>query len=217
MIFSLKVGATELQTNSTYSPDVPKWVTKNRIDKVTDRIQMFLEWDIHRVKVLWFSDQAAFEKAHGLGPTVLAVSKKSENTVLMGPKVTEKNFDQIFGHELVHVIAFQKYKEAIPRWLEEGLANYISKSGTVNYKWLASKPFPADVRSLTHPFSGDIDNINYHYLASQALTEMIAAKCDLKNLLRLSVGQKMDGYLETYCLIPDLNAAYQKWVKSKSQ
>jgi len=206
--------AAELQTNSTYSADVPKWVTKGRIDRTTDRIQSFMEWDIHRVTVVWYKDQASFEKAHGLGPSVLAVSRKNENKILVGPKVNADNFDKIFGHELTHVISYQKYKDAIPRWLEEGLANYVAKNGNPDYKWLASKPFPKDVRDLTHPFSGDAESLRYHYEASQALVEMIAKKCDLRNLLRLSVGQKMESYLDTYCQIKDLNASYQKWIKS---
>ncbi len=50
-------------------------------------------------------------------------------------------------------------------------------------------------------------------MASQALAEMIAGKCDLRNLLRLSVGHGMEGYLETYCGMKDLNLTYQKWLK----
>lgn len=215
MIATVPTLAAELQTNSTYSADAPKWVTKGKIDRVTEHIQSFMEWDIRRVTVVWYKDQASFQATHGLGPMVLAVSRKNENSVLVGPKVNERNFDQVFGHELVHVISFQKYKEAIPKWLEEGLANNVAKAGTVDYKWQGSRPFPSDVKDLTHPFSGNDDNVRYHYFASQALIEMIAAKCDLRNLLRLSVGMKMDGYLDTYCQIPDLNAAFKKWVASK--
>jgi hypothetical protein len=209
--------AAELQTNSTFSADAPKWVTKGRIDSTTDRIQNFLEWSIRRVTVEWYKDQNSFEKAHNLGPNVLAVSRRIENKVLVGPKVTAENFDRVFGHELVHVIIYQKYKEAIPKWLEEGLANYISKMGPVDYKWLNTQEMPKDVRNLIHPFNGGYSNLRYHYEGSQALAEMIAAKCDLKNLLRLSVGQKMENYLDTYCRIQDLNSAYQKWIKSKAQ
>lgn len=207
----------ELLTNATHHADAPKWVTKGRIDRIVDHIQMILEWDIHRAEVIWYTDQKKFEKVHDMGSTVLAFSRKSNNTIYVGPRVTEKNFDQVFGHELVHIISFQKYKEAIPKWLEEGLANYLSKMGKVDYKWLASKPFPDDVRSLTHPFNGSDDHIRYHYVASQALTEMIAGKCDLRNLLRLSVGTKMDGYLDTYCNIKDINATFKKWVESHAK
>jgi hypothetical protein len=207
--------AAEIQTNNVHMAEAPKWLTRNHVEKIIDHIQMVLEWDIRRIEVYWYKDQASFEKAHSLGPMAMAVSRKNDNTIHLGPKVTAENFDTTFGHELVHIISSQKYKEAIPKWLEEGLANYLAKNGKVDYKWLASKPFPADVRSLTHPYdSASLDRIHYHYIASQALAEMIAKKCDLSNLLRLSVGMKMENYIETYCEIPDLNAAFKKWVNS---
>ena len=213
--FPSPTNADELLTNATHMADAPKWVTKGRIDRIADRIQNILEWSIRRVEVTWYKDQATFERQHGLGPLVLAVSRKNSNSILVGPRVTKDNFDSIFGHELVHVISYQKYKEAIPKWLEEGLANYIAKAGSVDYAKLLAQPFPKDVRQLTHPFNGAVvsDQVRYHYWASQALTEMLAAKCDLRNLLRLSVGMKMENYIETYCGIKDLNLTFQKWVK----
>lgn len=206
--------AKEVQTNAVDMPNAPDWVTMNRIDKVVEHIQMILEWDIHRIKTLWYTDQAAFEKVHGMGRTVLAVSMRSQNTVHLGPRVNSSNFDSVFTHELVHVISYQKYKDAIPKWLEEGLANYLGKVGKVDYNKLAAHPFPKDVHELTHPFAGSEENIHYTYMASQALAEMIAKKCDLQNLLRLSVGAKMESYLDTYCEIHDLNAEFKKWVIS---
>jgi uncharacterized protein YifN (PemK superfamily) len=212
LFFSFIAGAKELQTNATYSADVPKWVTKGRIDKVVDKVQTYLEWDIHRVNLYWYQDQASFEKVHSLGSVVVAVTKKNENSVHLGPAVTSENFDKIFAHELAHVIIAQKYKQAIPQWFEEGLANYISKAEVVDYKLLQSQPFPDDVHELTHPASGTAAQVHYKYMASQALAEMLAKKCDLKNLLRLSVGMKMDSYIDTYCEIKDLNKAFKDWV-----
>jgi len=208
------VHAKEIQTNSVHMPDAPAWVTTVRVEKIIDHIQQYLEWDIRRIQVYWHKDQAEFEKFHGLGPTVLAISKRDDNTIHLGPRIVDANFDQVFGHELVHIISFQKYKKAIPLWLEEGLANYIAKAGTVDYARLASQPVPSDVRQMTHPFGGTEEHIHYHYMASQALVEMIAKKCDLSNLLRLSVGKDMDRYLGTYCEIPDLNAAFKKWIQT---
>jgi hypothetical protein len=214
LFFSLSAFTKELQTNATYSKNAPSWITKGKIDKVVDKVQSFLEWDIHRVNLNWFYDQASFEKAHSLGPVVVAVTRKNLNAVLLGPTVNENNFAQIFGHELVHVIISQKYKQAIPPWLEEGLANYISKAQDVDYKWMQTMPFPDDVHNLIHPTFGSREKVHYNYMASQALAEMLAAKCDLKNLLRLSVGTTMDGYIETYCEIKDLNQSFHKWVQS---
>jgi len=208
--------AKEVDTNSVYMGDAPAWVTRPRVEKIIDHIQMVLEWSIHKIQVHFYTDQAAFQRASGMGGSIIAASLRKDNSIHLGPRVDSTNFDQVFGHELVHVISYQKYKDAIPSWLEEGLANYLSKNGKVDYPWLASHGFPADVRSFTHPGQGNADEIHYHYVTSQALIEMIAAKCDLSNLLRLSVERKMEDYLKTYCEIPDLNEAFHKWVKSKA-
>lgn len=216
LLISLTAAAKEIDTNNVYMSDAPLWVTRPRVEKITNRIQTALEWDIRKVTVTWHTDENKFQNAHSLGPNMLAVTLKNTNTIHLGPRVTNANFDQVFGHELVHIIAYQKYKQAIPQWLEEGVANHLAKSAQVDYKWLGSKPFPADVRSFNHPASGTKDEIHFHYATSQAVMEMIAKKCDITNLFRLSVGEKMDPYLETYCEIRDLNAAYRKWLKQKA-
>ena len=210
------VFAKEIKTNAVNMPNAPDWVTPGRVDRVIDRIQSLLEWDIRRVQVTFYKDQAEFEKTHNFGPTVLAVSHRSDNRVDIGPRVTDKNFDSVLGHEMVHVISFQKYKDAIPKWLEEGLANHLAKAGPVDYKYLAHHEPPKDVRDLTHPFNGSDDHANYHYIASQALAEMLAKKCDLPNLLRLSVRKSVENYLATYCEIKDLTAAFNNWVKTQA-
>src|SRR5690606_18961288 len=102
------------------------------------------------------------------------------------------------------------------KWLEEGLANHLSKMQPVDYKWLAQQPFPNDVRELAHPFKGDATLVSYRYKASQAFAEMLNKKCDLQNLIRLSVQRKMEDYMRTYCEIKDLNKAFQDWVKKKA-
>lgn len=208
--------AKEIKTNAIHTANAPDWVTPGRIDRVVDRIQQILEWDIHRVEVTFYTDEAEFERVHKLGPTVLAISRQADNTVHVGPKVTTENFDAVFGHEMSHIISFQKYKGAIPKWLEEGVANFVAKAGAVDYNYLASHEAPKDVRDLTHPFNGSVDHIRYHYVASQALAEMLNAKCNgISNLLRLSVKKSVENYLENYCDIKDLTAAFNKWVAVK--
>lgn len=210
--------AKEIKTNAILSKNAPDWLTASRVDRVVDRIQNILEWSIRRVEVVWYTDQDEFERMHKHGPTVLAISKQKDNSVHIGPKVDSANFDGTFGHEMSHIISFQKYKGAIPRWLEEGVANHVSKAEKVNYKYLANHAPPKDVRDLTHPFSGTLDDISYHYVASQALAEMLNAKCNgLSNLLRLSVGRGVEKYLEKYCDIKDLTASFNKWVAGKAK
>jgi hypothetical protein len=215
LTFSSTVFSAELLTNSAHFANAPSWLTLNRVNKVAAPIENFMEWSTHRVEVIWYQDQAAFEKAHSVGPAALAVSLRGQDKILLGPRVTEKNFDPVFGHELVHVISSQKYKDAIPSWLEEGIANFVSKNGSVDYRALG-KTTIKDVNELAHPMYGEAAMIHSRYQASQALAEMIASHCDLRGLLRLSVQRKLQDYLENICRISNINSSFQKWIKEKS-
>lgn len=215
LISSNAFAAHSIDINELSMQGAPDWLTESRVQNVVDKIQGRLQWDIRKIQVRWYTDQAAFEKLHGFGPTVLAFSLKKDMTITVGPHVTSDDFDQVFGHELVHIISYQKYKEAIPNWLEEGLANYLSKHGTIDYGWLASQPRP-DVRTMSHPFKSSVQSPRYQYMASTALAEMIDKKCGLDDMLGLSVGAKLEPYLATSCEMPDINAAFDQWLKSKS-
>lgn len=225
LLFSLimmafaRAQAKEIQTNEFMIHNAPAWLTQTRVEKVTAHILNKLEWSIRRTQVYWYTSDAEYEKAQGLGPQALAVtmSRGDVATVHLGPQVNEKNFDKVFGHETVHVIVTQKYKSSIPKWLEEGLANYYSKRGSVDYKSLARHEFPKDVRDLAHPFKGSAALIGYRYEASEALAEMLDKKCDLDNLIRISVQRNMETYIENTCEIHDLNAAFRDWVTKKSK
>jgi hypothetical protein len=224
--------AVEIDSNAIHSAQAPAWLTSARLDQVVEKIQSRLEWDIRKVNLLWYGDQAEFFKVHRFEGNVLAFFRAQDNTVHLGPRVNDGNFNAVFGHELVHVILYQKYKGAVPKWLEEGLANYLSnhqppartKAGTsdlahwkVDYKWLASQG-ERDVLTLRHPFVGAVSGAaRYHYQASQALMEMIASHCPVTDLLQLSVGKKLESFLSTLCGIEDINAEFRKWVKARSR
>ncbi len=211
---STPARSESISTNSISMPDAPKWLTESRVERVVENIQRHMEWDIRKASVKWWPEQASFQQFHGYDASVLAVSKKLENSIHLGPRVTSTNFDAVFGHELVHIILFQKYKTAVPKWLDEGLANYIAKQGRVDYAWLATQT-PRDLRSLAHPFKQDQNSTGarYHYQASTAAIEMIASRCSLHDLLQLSVGEKLENYLSTFCRLPDLNSEFNKWVQ----
>lgn len=216
VFFSCSLFSAELLTNSARFTNPPKWLNLSRVNKAAEPIENFMEWSTRRVEVIWYQDQTAFQNAHSLGPSAMAVTFKNQNKILLGPKVTEQNFNQVFGHELVHVISGQKYKDAIPNWLEEGIANFLSKNGKVDYAALAKFEF-GDVSELAHPMKGSPETIHSRYQASQALAEMLSSKCDFRNLMRLSVQRKMQDYLNNICRIPDINTAYKKWVQEKSK
>lgn len=210
--------AQPVETNEVIIYRAPTWVRRVRVQKVIDRIQMKLEWATRKTKMFWYPTEESFSRAHGLGNKALAVTQfqNGEASVHFGPRVTQENFDEVLGHELVHVIIFQKYKKSIPKWLEEGLANHLAKSKPVDYVWLASQPFPKDVRELAHPFSGSSEGVFYRYKASQAFAELLEKKCDLQNLIRISLENNLEDKLVTYCEIKDLNKAFQDWVKRKA-
>lgn len=211
-------GAKEITTNETTMENAPAWLTQTRVEAITNRVQQKLEWSTRRVGVRWYQDFDSFSKAHSLGPFAMAVTTAQNGVAVvhLGPLVNSENFDETFGHELVHVIILQKYKGAIPKWLEEGLANHMAKHAKVDYKWLSQQTPVDDVKNLAHPLLGSASGIRYRYVASQALAELLDKKCDLENLVRLSVGRRLEDYLATACEIPDINAAFKAWVKTQA-
>jgi hypothetical protein len=214
---SLQVFAKEFRTNELEIHNAPDWLMQPKVEKVTDSIQQKLEWRIRRIPLFWHQSESSFVKAQTLGPTPAAVTIKSKQKteIHMGPQVNKKNYEQILGHELVHVIFYQKYNGAIPQWLEEGFANDLSKKEAVNYKWLSQQKIPEDVTKMGHPFKGIPSEIHTQYKVSQALVEMLKKKCDLENLLRLSVERKMTDYIKTYCEIKDINQSFKEWILKK--
>lgn len=213
-LFCFSLFAKTLETNSLKLQDAPDWLNTGKLEAVTGRIQNFLEWDIRKIQVYYHKDDSTYQSAHRLNFLSDAFFKPSDQTIHLSHRVNEANFERIFGHELVHAIFYQKYKGAIPLWLEEGLANYIGKSSKVDYAWLSTQKLK-DVTQMKHA-NQESSGAKYHYLVSTALIEMIASKCSLKDLLQLSVGAKLQTYLETYCEIKDLNTSFQKWVTTQS-
>lgn len=208
-------SAKELVTESIQFIDAPSWLTERQLETTVSRVESKLEWKLRRIKAYGYTDARAFEAVHKLGPKVPALFRHSDSAILVGPEVNKDNFDPLFAHECVHAIFFQKYKTAIPDWLNEGLANYIGRMNKVNYPWLATQSW-GDVRQLKHPYR-DAGGSKLHYAVATALIEMIASKCSLPDLLQLSVGAKLDTYLGTFCEIQDLNQSFREWVSKKAK
>ena len=220
LIFCLAVVCSpafskQITTNFVNFENAPDWLTEKQLEEATSPIRAYLEWDLVRIKVLYHPSVEEFDAITKLPFKLEAFFRQKDSTVHLSPRVTKEKFASVFGHELVHATFYQKYKGAIPPWLEEGLANYIPKKTKADYVWLASQPY-VDVTTLSHP-SSDASGSRYHYSASTAVVEMIASRCDLKDILRLSVGRKIETYLKTTCEIPDVNAAFQEWIAKKSK
>ena len=83
---------------------------------------------------------------------------------------------------------------------------------------MSKQKLPDDITKMSHPFSNKAEvKSSVHYITSQAIVEMLDKKCDMENLLRLSVKRKMKDYIKTLCNIPDVNAEFKKWVKLKAR
>jgi hypothetical protein len=93
--------------------------------------------------------------------------------------------DNSLGHEIVHLVLHRFYTDAIPSWLDEGLAQFISKDAHASYqraRGYIAKPHsdsiaPADLIPLatlittTHPPS---ENVHTFYGESERLVRFLA-------------------------------------------
>lgn len=206
--------AREIQVNQITVFEAPEWLKTSVIQTVVDRVQNYLEWDFRKLKVFYYKDLAEFNRQHTFKFAVDAFFRKSDSTIHLSPKVTATNFSQIISHELVHALFFQKYKKAIPVWLEEGLANTIAELPSPNYQWLKTQSWPSVV-SLGHASHQIVDSKVY-YSVSTGVIEMIREKCNLHELLKLSVGSQLTNYLKTFCGIQDLDQDFKSWVTKKA-
>ncbi len=213
-ILSWELSAKELLTNQFKVLDAPDWLSESLVDSASSRVQNYLEWDIRRITVRYHSNAEEFRRLGKVGPKVKAYYLKTDSTIHLGPEVTAKNFKPILSHEAVHVILAQKYGAAIPPWLEEGLANYVGSEERSDRKWLLSQNLPV-VTSLRHPATDPFDS-RLHYQLSTAAIEMLADKCDLKDLLALSVGRKLETHMRHLCEIEDVNKTFSEWLKKSA-
>src|SRR5689334_5214119 len=105
-LFSCSLAlADPIDTNSVRVGNSPAWLKASRIQRTVERMEAKLEWDIRKIRMQWHADPHEFSKQHGLNdPTVLAYTWPVDQSVHMGPRITEANFDAVFAHELTHVI-----------------------------------------------------------------------------------------------------------------
>jgi hypothetical protein len=202
------------RTNCCEVTNAPKWLTNFKLSDIAAKMERDMGWSIRRVKVIFHDTDASFSGAANLNFSANAFFSPARQTIEFKPQKDLETFTPTFRHELSHVISNQKFKGAIPSWLEEGFANYLGSKRKVDYKWLAAQELP-DASRLSHPQS-DATGSQMHYQLSTATVEMIAKRCNLKDLLMLTTGSKLTNYLETFCKIKDINAEVRAWVKSKA-
>lgn len=109
----------------------------------------------------------------------------SEGSLFIQRNPTQKFSDNTLGHEIVHLVMHRFYSDGIPSWLDEGFAQYISKSAHASYQrargYLAKPhseaisnealiPLPA-LLAMTHPPS---DRVATFYQESEKLVRFLA-------------------------------------------
>jgi hypothetical protein len=101
----------------------------------------------------------------------------------------------VLGHEIVHLVMHRFYTDGIPCWLDEGLAQYISKSAHASYqraRGYISKPHSQSIGAgnlipivtlvaITHPPS---DSVETFYDESERLVRFLAST-DKRSFLAL--------------------------------
>src|SRR5256885_14304978 len=104
--------------------------------------------------------------------------------ILRNPE--QKFSGNVLGHEIVHLVLHRFYSDGIPCWLNEGIAQYISKSAHASYqraRGYVSKPHAeaiaaddiiplATLARLTRPPS---DNVETFYDESERLVRFLVA------------------------------------------
>ena len=220
--FSAKtLFAATITTNSIVVENAPSWMTEYQVQSIVDHVEYRLEWSIRRIKATFYTDQSVFiSKFNGrAAPDILAFTKSSDQTIHIGPRVNKANFKAVFAHEVSHVVLFQKYKNAIPPWLTEGLCNSVAGNEKVSYAWIAKQKPRFDVSTLAHPYDKQSKNrADLHYRASLAVLKMLEKKCpDFKELLNLSLKSTLADFLPTYCNIPNLNTTFWSWIDAEAK
>jgi hypothetical protein len=119
----------------------------------------------------------------------------SQGSLFVQRNPAYKFSNNLLGHEIVHLVLHRYYTDAIPCWLDEGFAQFISKDAYASYeraRGYISKPrsqaiAPDDLIPLarliafTHPPS---DRVEIFYDESERLVRFLAA-ADKKSFLTL--------------------------------
>jgi hypothetical protein len=82
-----------------------------------------------------FEDPEQWQQFQAFGklePWTGGIQSQGSLFIQRNPKYKFTN--NVLGHEIVHLIVHRFYSEGVPCWLNEGLAQYISKAATASYQ-----------------------------------------------------------------------------------
>ena len=82
-----------------------------------------------------FEDPGQWQQFQAFGklePWTGGIHSQGSLFIQRNPKYKFAN--NVLGHEIVHLVVHRFYSEGVPCWLNEGLAQYISKAATASYE-----------------------------------------------------------------------------------
>jgi len=156
-------GAAEQELTALSSHDVMVLYPETLKDAAADIVRLYpplrnelervLEWHIgKRPRVFLINDAARFADMVG-SPHVLAVADASRNIIAIDyTRITVQplTLPSVLKHELCHILLGQHIKrEFLPRWLDEGIAQWLS-DGITEMALQSSGAIPSAVLARNH-------------------------------------------------------------------
>ena len=130
-------------------------------------------------------DWQAFQGRGQLEPWTGGIHSQGSLFIVRNPAF--KFSDNSLGHEIVHLVMHRYYPDSIPRWLDEGFAQYVSKNAHASYQRArgylarphapsvaATELFPlAELATMDYP--ADSARVGVFYEESERLVRFLVA------------------------------------------
>ncbi len=154
---------------------------------------------IGRVRVVLASSPAEFRGLTGTASgDVLAVADESSGRIIISPASWRGDPSRLGGvltHELSHLVLGAKFRAAgadLPRWLDEGMAQYVAGDWEFDIDWAAQQGQIMEaaaasgrlvrIGQLDALFGGDRSDVQLAYAQSYSLVSHLASTYGQRNL-----------------------------------
>ena len=163
---------------------------------IAAELEKMLGWKfVNRPLVLLVGERAAFERMSG-SELIAAFAVPAEHLVVIGlPSVERQPYllNETFQHELCHLLLHDHVGENLPKWLDEGICQWVSGSlgeilvgregglaGPVDLAWQA-----VPLSSLEESFPGGKRGLMAAYEESRSIVDHIVSRYGKAGLLSI--------------------------------
>lgn len=151
------------------------------------------------VRLVLASSPEQFQRVTGTPPgDVLAVADESSRRIIISPTSWRGDPSRLGGvltHELSHLVLGAKFRAAgadLPRWLDEGMAQYVAGDWEFDIDWAAQQGQIMEgaaasgrivpIEQLDSLFSGDRSEVQLAYAQSYSFVSYLASTYGQRNL-----------------------------------